>query len=179
MAPRPGRSAITQDTCAEQIQSYAWVMLLLIALPSFATNYAQFQLSAFAAAFMRDFGISTTQFSAVTLSFTIVTGIVGVVGGALSDRFGARRVNILCGCVTGAAALLRLLAHSYPLFFCASLFMGAFLGAIQATSGKIISAWFPAKRTGAPFAFYCAMGQRVSPRRSSLSLFTQATAKRC
>ena len=149
---------MTQDPRAERTPPYAWVMLLLLSLPSFATDYAQFQLSAYAAAFMRDFGISTAQFSAVTLSFTVVTGIVGVVGGVLADRFGARRVVVLCGCVSGAAALLRLLARSYAPFFCASLFLGAFLGAIQATSGKIINAWFPVKRAGAAFAFYCAMG---------------------
>ena len=143
---------------AERPLAWRWLMLLLLSLPSFGTNYAQFQLSAFAADFMADLGITTAQFSAVALSFTIVTGIVGVAGGTLADRFGVKRVAVACGFITGAASLLRLLAHNYAAFFAISLFMGAFLGCVNATSGKIIRLWFPERQTGVAFAIYAAIG---------------------
>ena len=139
-------------------RAWRWLMLLLLALPNFGTNYAQFQLSAFAADFMADFGITTAQFSAVALSFTIVTGIVGVTGGMLADKFGVKRVAIVCGLITGTVSLLRLLVHSYAAFFGISLFMGAFLGCANATSGKIIRAWFPDNQTGLAFAIYSGIG---------------------
>lgn len=137
---------------------YRWVMLLLISLPAFGTNYAQFQLSAFASEFMSENGITTAQFSAVVLSFTFVTGIVGVAGGTLADRFGVRRTAVVCGFITGAASLLRLLTHSYWLFFALSLFTGTFLGCINAVSGKIIRMWFPERLTARAFAIYAAIG---------------------
>ena len=143
---------------AERLPARRWLMLLLLALPNFGTNYAQFQLSAFAADFMADFGVTTAQFSAVALSFTLVTGIVGVAGGTLADKFGVRRVAVACGFITGAVSLLRLLVHSYAAFFAISLFMGAFLGCVNATSGKIIRAWFPERQTGLAFAVYAGIG---------------------
>ena len=107
---------------------------------------------------MADFGVTTAQFSAVALSFTLVTGIVGVAGGTLADKFGVRRVAVACGFITGAVSLLRLLVHSYAAFFAISLFMGAFLGCVNATSGKIIRAWFPERQTGLAFAVYAGIG---------------------
>lgn len=143
---------------ANRPSAWRWLMLLLLSLPNFGTNYAQFQLSAFAADFMADFGIGTAQFSAVALSFTIVTGIVGVAGGTLADKYGVRRVTVICGFITGAVSLLRLLFHSYAAFFAFSLFMGAFLGCANATSGKIIRAWFPERQIGLAFAIYAGIG---------------------
>lgn len=137
---------------------YRWLMLVLVALPNFGTNYAQFQLSAFSAGFMSDFGLSATQFSAVTLSYSVVAGIIGVCGGTLADRLGTRRVVISLGIISAAASLLRLLTSSYAVFFALSLLVGAVLGSVHATSGKIISAWFPERQTGLAFSLYCAIG---------------------
>ncbi|MCD8008465.1 MAG: MFS transporter, partial [Clostridiales bacterium] len=140
------------DTLQMQKPSaYRWLMLILVSLPNFGTNYAQFQLSAFAADFMADFGLTTVQFSAVTLSFSVVAGIIGVCGGTLADRLGTRRVAVTLCFVTAAASLGRLLTHSYGVFFLLSLFVGCGLGAVPAPSGMIISAWFPQKE--ASFAF--------------------------
>ncbi len=138
--------------------AYRWLMLILIALPNCGTNYAQFQLSAFAAEFMADFGLTATQFSAVTLSFSAIAGIIGVCGGTIADRLGTRRVVVTLCFITAAASLLRLLTHSYAVFFLLSLFVGCGLGGVHATSGKIINAWFPAKETGIAFSLYCAIG---------------------
>ncbi|MCD7749812.1 MAG: hypothetical protein LUH42_07160, partial [Oscillospiraceae bacterium] len=93
------------DTLQTQKPSaYRWLMLILVSLPNFGTNYAQFQLSAFAAEFMADFGLTTMQFSAVTLSFSVVAGIIGVCGGTLADRLGTRRVAVVLCFITAAAA---------------------------------------------------------------------------
>lgn len=147
------------DTLQTQKPSaYRWLMLILVSLPNFGTNYAQFQLSAFAAEFMADFGLTTMQFSAVTLSFSVVAGIIGVCGGTLADRLGTRRVAVVLCFITAAAALGRLLTHSYGIFFLLSLFVGCGLGAVHATSGKIINAWFPQKEAGLAFSLYCGIG---------------------
>lgn len=138
--------------------AYRWLMLLLISLPNFGTNYAQFQLSAFAAEFMADLGLSATQFSSVTLSYSVVAGIIGVCGGTLADRLGVRKVVVTLAFVSAAASLLRLLTASYALFFVLSLLVGAVLGSVHATSGKIISAWFPERQASLAFSLYCALG---------------------
>lgn len=142
----------------KQYSAYRWLMIVLLALPNFGTNYAQFQLSAFAAEFMSDFGLTATQFSAVTLSFSVVAGIIGVCGGTLADRFGVRRVAVTLCFITAAAALLRLLTHSYAVFFVLSLLVGCGLGGVHSTSSKIINAWFPAKEASLAFSLYCAIG---------------------
>ncbi len=142
----------------QKYSGYRWLMLLLISLPNFGTNYAQFQLSAFASEFMSDLGLTATQFSSVTLSFSIVAGIIGVFGGTLADRLGTRRVVVTLCFITAAASLLRLLTHSYALFFTLSLFVGCGLGSIHATSTKIVNAWFPEKETSLAFSLYCAIG---------------------
>ena len=121
---------------------YRWLMLLLITLPNFGTNFAQFQLSAFAADFTRDFGLTMTQFSAVTLSYSVAAGVIGVCGGTLADKLGTRRVAVALAFLSAAASLLRLTTRSYPLFFLLSLLVGAVLGCVHATSGKIISSLF-------------------------------------
>ncbi|MCD7845219.1 MAG: MFS transporter [Oscillospiraceae bacterium] len=143
---------------AQKPSAYRWLMLILVSLPNFGTNYAQFQLSAFAADFMADLCLTTMQFSAVTLSFSVVAGIIGVCGGTLADRLGTRRVAVVLCFITAAASLGRLLAHSYAPFFLLSLFVGCGLGAVHATSGKIISAWFPQREASFAFSLYCAIG---------------------
>ncbi|MCD8116607.1 MAG: MFS transporter [Oscillospiraceae bacterium] len=162
------------DTLQMQKPSaYRWLMLILVSLPNFGTNYAQFQLSAFAADFMADFGLTTVQFSAVTLSFSVVAGIIGVCGGTLADRLGTRRVAVTLCFVTAAASLGRLLTHSYGVFFLLSLFVGCGLGAVHATSGKIISAWFPQKEASFAFSLYCAIGAAgISLAQLTSSLYT-------
>lgn len=142
----------------QKSSAYRWLMLILVALPNFGTNYAQFQLSAFAAEFMADFNLTATQFSAVTLSFSVVAGIIGVCGGTIADRLGTRRVAVTLCFITAAASLLRLLTHSYAVFFLLSLFVGCGLGSVHATSSKIINAWFPAKEASLAFSLYCGIG---------------------
>ena len=95
--------------------------MLLISLPNFGPNYAQFRRSAVAAGFMADLGLGATQFSSVTLSYSVVAGIIGVCGGTLADRLGVRKVVVTLAFVSAAASLLRLLTASYALFFVLSL----------------------------------------------------------
>lgn len=149
---------MTQTLQSPRPSAYRWLMLLLVSLPNFGTNYAQFQLSAFAAEFMADLGLSATQFSSVTLSYSVVAGIIGVCGGTLADRLGVRRVVVTLAFVSAAASLLRLLTASYALFFVLSLLVGAVLGSVHATSGKIINAWFPERQASLAFSLYCAIG---------------------
>ncbi|MCD8087886.1 MAG: MFS transporter [Oscillospiraceae bacterium] len=157
----------------ERPSAYRWLMLILVSLPNFGTNYAQFQLSAFAADFMADLGLTTIQFSAVTLSFSIVAGIIGVCGGTLADRLGTRRVAVVLCFITAAASLGRLLTHSYGVFFLLSLFVGCGLGAVHATSSKIISAWFPQREASFAFSLYCAIGAAgISLAQLTSSLYT-------
>ncbi|MDR3304534.1 MAG: MFS transporter [Clostridiales Family XIII bacterium] len=135
---------------------YRFLMLSLVCLSSISVNYTQFQLTVFSGPFMQDFALSTTQYSAVILSYTITAGIFGIFGGALADRYGSRKIIVVLAFVSAFGALMRLFTHDFILFFVLSMLVGAFLGGGTAISGKIIGAWFPRKEMNVAFGVYCA-----------------------
>lgn len=145
-------------------------MLFLLAFPQISVNCAQFQLSAFSASIMSDFGISLTGFSAVVFSYSIMTGIMAAFGGALEDRFGVYKVMAISGAVSSVAALIRLFAGSFPVFFLMSIFIGTVQGTGTAAMGKVINKWFEEKNRSAAMAIPCCggalgivLGQLLSP----------------
>jgi NNP family nitrate/nitrite transporter-like MFS transporter len=135
---------------------YRWLMLLLLLWSNFSVNYAQFQFTVFSGPFMTDFGINTTQYSAVVLSYAVMAALIGLVGGALADRYGPKRVIVVLAFISAFAALTRLFTMNYSLFLILSALTGAFIGGGTAIAGKIIGAWFAPKEINLAFCFYCA-----------------------
>ena len=134
------------------------MMLLMAALPLFATSYAQFSLSSFSAAFISDFGITNTQFSAATLVYCVATGVLGAFGGLLADKYGMRKVMIIMAVISTVSSISRLFVPSFPFFLIMTLLSGALSGAAYGISGKIVSTWFSKKQSGFAFAVLTLIG---------------------
>ena len=138
--------------------AYRWVMVLLLAFPQIAVNCSQFQLSAFASDFMRDFGIELTSFSAVVFSYSLMTGAMAAFGGALEDRFGVYKVLVISGCVSSAASVVRLFSTNYEVFFVMSVLIGSVQGTGAAAMAKVVNKWFRVRERSLAMSIACSGG---------------------
>ena len=79
------------------------VVLLLLCAMYFITYLDRVNVSTAADGFGKEFGLSKTQIGLVFSAFAYPYLVFQIVGGWISDRFGARRTLIACGLVWGVA----------------------------------------------------------------------------
>lgn len=79
------------------------VVLGLLCLMYFVTYLDRVNISSAAAGFSADFGLNKTEIGLVFSAFAYPYLVFQVIGGWISDRYGARRTLIACGLVWGGA----------------------------------------------------------------------------
>src|ERR1700712_5046811 len=82
------------------------VVLLLLCLMCFITYLDRVNVSTAAAGFGEDFGLSKTQIGLVFSAFAYPYLLFQIIGGWISDRYGARRTLIACGIVWSGATIM-------------------------------------------------------------------------
>src|ERR1700730_10429280 len=82
------------------------VVLLMLCLMYFITYLDRVNVSTAAAGFGKEFGLSHTEVGLVFSAFAYPYLIFQIIGGWVSDRFGAKRTLIFCGAIWGVATLL-------------------------------------------------------------------------
>src|SRR5471030_2649262 len=86
------------------------IVIIILGLMYFITYLDRVNVSTAAAGFGTEFDLNKTQSGLVFSAFAYPYLIFQIIGGWISDRFGARRTLIACGLVWAAATVLTGLA---------------------------------------------------------------------
>jgi MFS transporter, ACS family, glucarate transporter len=114
----------------------------------FITYLDRTNVSSAAAGFERDFGLSKTQIGLVFSAFAYPYLVIQVIGGWISDRFGARRTLIVCGIVWATATALTGMAGGLVSMIVARVLLGLGEGATFPAATAAMSRWVPKGERG-------------------------------
>jgi MFS family permease len=117
------------------------IVLILLCLMYFITYLDRTNVSSAAAGFGKDFGLSKTQIGFVFSAFAYPYLVIQIVGGWISDRFGARRTLIVCGIVWGGATALTGLSTGLTSMLVARVLLGLGEGATFPAATAAMSRW--------------------------------------
>ena len=93
-----------------RLTSATSLVLVMLCIMYFITYLDRVNVSTAAAGFGKEFQLSHTQVGLVFSAFAYPYLIFQVIGGWVSDRFGAKRTLLFCGAIWGVATLLTGLA---------------------------------------------------------------------
>src|SRR5471032_1841242 len=100
------------------------IVLVMLSLMYLITYIDRVNVSTAAAGFGKDFHLSKTEVGLVFSAFAYPYLVFQVIGGWVSDRFGAKRTLIACGAIWGVATLLTGLAGGLVSLLFARLLLG-------------------------------------------------------
>jgi MFS transporter, ACS family, glucarate transporter len=124
------------------------VVLVLLCLMYFVTYLDRVNVSSAAAGFSKDFGLNRTEIGLVFSAFAYPYLVFQIIGGWISDRFGARRTLIACGLVWGGATVLTGLAGGLASMLAARILLGLGEGATFPAATTAMSRWVPKSKRG-------------------------------
>lgn len=117
------------------------VVLGLLCLMYFITYLDRVNVSTAAAGFAKDFDLNKTQIGLVFSAFAWPYLLFQVIGGWVSDRFGARRTLLVCGTLWAGATVLTGLATGLASLLVARVLLGLGEGATFPASTSAMSRW--------------------------------------
>ncbi len=118
------------------------------ALMYFITYLDRVNVSTAAAGFGKEFGLSKTQIGLVFSAFAYPYLVFQIIGGWVSDRFGAERTLIACGAIWAVATMLTGLAGGLASLLVARLLLGLGEGATFPASTSAMSRWVAKEKRG-------------------------------
>ncbi len=124
------------------------VVLGVLALMYFITYLDRVNVSTAADGFGTEFHLSKTQIGLVFSAFAYPYLIFQIIGGWISDRFGARRTLIACGIIWAAATALTGVAGGLTSLLAARLLLGFGEGATFPAATTAMSRWVVKGRRG-------------------------------
>jgi len=124
------------------------VVLTLLCLMYFITYLDRVNVSSAADGFGTEFGLSRTQIGLVFSAFAYPYLIFQLIGGWVSDRFGARRTLIACGAVWAFATILTGTAGGFISLMIARLLLGIGEGATFPAATSAMQRWVALPKRG-------------------------------
>jgi MFS family permease len=124
------------------------LVLLLLCVMYLITYLDRVNVSTAAAGFAPEFHLDKTQIGLVFSGFAYSYLLVQIIGGWISDRYGARRTLIACGAIWSAATVLTGLAGGLTSLLLARLILGFGEGATLPAATTAMSRWVPSDRRG-------------------------------
>ncbi|MGA2552530.1 MAG: MFS transporter [Burkholderiaceae bacterium] len=124
------------------------VVLALLCLMYFITYLDRVNVSTAADGFGREFGLNKTQIGLVFSAFAYPYLIFQIIGGWVSDRFGARRTLIACGAVWAVATALTGFSVGLISLLIARLLLGLGEGATFPAATAAMSRWVAKEKRG-------------------------------
>src|SRR4030088_2489749 len=82
------------------------IVLVMLCLMYFITYLDRVNVSSAAAGFGKEFGLSKMQIGLVFSAFAYPYLVFQIIGGWVSDRFGAKRTLLACGAIWAIATIL-------------------------------------------------------------------------
>ena len=149
---------------------YRWLMLALSAFtPMLVLAMPMMSLPVLFPEIQSDLNLSLVQVGWIWAVSSITGMFVGLIGGTIGDRFGARRTLIALCLLTGVTGALRGYAVNFPTFIITSFLLGLVQPAIAVNVFKIAGEWFRPHQLGmasgvisAGFATGLSLGALVS-----------------
>jgi sugar phosphate permease len=123
-------------------------VLILLCLMYALTYIDRNNVSTAAFVFKQDLHLTNTQVGLVFSAFAYPYLIFQIVGGWVSDRFGARRSLTVSAIIWGVATLLTGKANGLTALICARLLLGFGEGATFPTATRAMSDWLPEGKRG-------------------------------
>jgi len=124
------------------------VVLGLLCLMYFITYLDRVNVSTAAAGFAREFDLNKTQIGLVFSAFAYPYLVFQIIGGWVSDRFGARRTLLICGATWAAATALTGMAGGLASLLAARVLLGLGEGATFPAATSAMSRWVAKGRRG-------------------------------
>jgi MFS family permease len=124
------------------------IVLLLLCLMYFITYLDRVNVSTAAAGFGKEFHLSKTQIGLVFSAFAYPYLVFQIIGGWVSDRFGAKRTLIYCGVLWAVATILTGLAGGLTSLLLARLLLGLGEGATFPAATSAMARWIPKENRG-------------------------------
>lgn len=124
------------------------VVLLLLCAMYFITYLDRVNVSTAADGFGKEFGLSKTQIGLVFSAFAYPYLVFQIIGGWVSDRFGARRTLIACGALWALATVLTGMAGGLVSMLVARVLLGLGEGATFPASTAAMSRWVAKEKRG-------------------------------
>ena len=124
------------------------VVLALLCLMYFITYLDRVNVSTAAAGFGPEFGLNKTQIGLVFSAFAYPYLVFQIVGGWVSDRFGAKRTLIACGVVWAAATVLTGMAGGLASMLIARVLLGFGEGATFPAATSAMARWVTKEKRG-------------------------------
>jgi MFS family permease len=137
---------VIQANLRPRIFSATTNVLILLCIMYALTYIDRNNVSTAAFVFKEDLHLSNTQVGLVFSAFAYPYLFFQIVGGWLSDRFGARITLTVSAVIWGAATLLTGRANGLVALLCARLLLGFGEGATFPTATRAMSDWLPADK---------------------------------
>jgi MFS family permease len=137
---------VSHTNLRPKIFSASTNVLILLCIMYALTYIDRNNVSTAAFVFKEDLHLSNTQVGLVFSAFAYPYLFFQIVGGWLSDRFGARITLTVSAVVWGAATLLTGRANGLIALLCARLLLGFGEGATFPTATRAMSNWLPANK---------------------------------
>jgi sugar phosphate permease len=94
------------------------------------------------------FGFDAIQISSISSGYLLGYFPMLLVGGLLADKFGAKRMMLICVAGCGILSLMMLLCTDYTSMYWRNLIFGIFFGMNWAPCNKMMANWLPAHERG-------------------------------
>ena len=124
------------------------IVLLLLCLMYGITYIDRVNVSTAAVGFAKEFDLNKAEIGLVFSAFAYPYLIFQIIGGWISDRYGARRTLIVCGIVWGSATILTGLAGGLASLLMARLLLGFGEGATFPAATTAMCRWVPTAERG-------------------------------
>jgi MFS family permease len=124
------------------------VVLLLICVMYGITYVDRVNVSTAASVFKQELHLSNTEVGLVFSAFAYPYLIFQIIGGWVSDRFGARRSLTICAIIWGSATLLTGFVNSLAAMLAARVLLGFGEGATFPTATRAMSDWVAPDKRG-------------------------------
>ena len=124
------------------------VVLMLLCLMYFITYLDRVNVSTAAAGFGKEFGLNKTEIGFVFSAFAYPYLVFQIIGGWVSDRFGAKRTLVACGLIWAVATVLTGLAGGLVSMLIARVLLGLGEGATFPAATSAMSRWVAKEKRG-------------------------------
>jgi MFS family permease len=124
------------------------IVLLMLCLMYFITYLDRVNVSTAAAGFGKEFNLSKTQIGLVFSAFAYPYLVFQIIGGWVSDRFGAKRTLIYCGLLWATATILTGFAGGLTTLLLARVLLGLGEGATFPAATSAMARWIPKENRG-------------------------------
>ena len=119
------------------------VVLIMLCLMYFITYLDRVNVSTAAAGFGKEFNLSKTEIGLVFSAFAYPYLVFQIIGGWVSDKFGAKRTLIYCGVLWAIATILTGFAGGLVSLLLARLLLGLGEGATFPAATSAMARWIP------------------------------------